>query len=51
LPQETADRIEQLEQALADRNHDSWFDEIQANAAAISAAMTWLVDHDKEYRA
>ena len=50
LPQEVADRIEALEKALANRQHESWFDEIEANSVAISAAMTWLVDHAKEYR-
>ena len=50
LPQEAADRIEKLERSLADENYDSWLEEIQGTAAAVSTAMSWLVDHSKQYR-
>ncbi|MCK1753820.1 hypothetical protein IVA78_00915 [Bradyrhizobium sp. 137] len=50
LPREAADRIEMLERALADKNYDSWMEEIQGTEVAVRTAMTWLVDHSKEYR-
>jgi hypothetical protein len=50
LPQEAADRIETLEATLANGQYDSWFEEINAESAAIAEALAWLVDHAKEYR-
>ncbi|WP_146101365.1 hypothetical protein [Bradyrhizobium sp. AC87j1] len=50
LPREAADRIEVLEQSLANDDYDNWFEQIQGNSAAVTTAMTWLVDHAKEYR-
>jgi len=50
LPQEAADRIQHLEDKLANAKHESWFDEIQHDYAAVAECMTWLIDHAKDYR-
>ena len=50
LPQEAADRIENLEAGLSNAHYNAWCEEVESEAAMIADALTWLIDYSKQFR-